>query len=244
MTTIGLLVALPGEKRTLTNARIKPGRFVHLNKNTLVCFSGIGPENATAGAVNLIKQGCNVLISWGCAAAIQPDLQSGDLVIPENLLSATGESWDIDNQWRRTLIHRLSGNQIIHSGSITESLRLVETAAEKRALRNSTGATALDMESAAIARCAARHKIPAVAIRAIADSASMDLPKPVAIAMDKNGNVRLLPLLVAIARFPVSLPGLIQLGFSFRAAQRRLQHTARKLEYNFSAAANPHFSSE
>lgn len=239
MTTVGLLVALPGEKKTLTNARIKPGRFSRLNTNTLVCLSGVGPENAAAGAALLMQQGCKLLISWGCAAAIHPDLKPGDLVIPEKLVSASGETLNIDNQWRRLLLQRIGDEQSIHTGAVAESLTLVESAAEKRNVRCSTGAAALDMESAAIARSANKNKVPAIAIRAIADPASMNLPKPVANAIDIKGNVQLYRLLANIVRHPTSIPELIRLGFSFRAAQNRLQNTARGLDWSFSAIADP-----
>jgi adenosylhomocysteine nucleosidase len=233
VTSVGLIVALPGEKQTLTNARIKTGRFSRLNEHTLLCVSGIGPEKAAAGADKLIRAGCNALVSWGCAAAIGPQLKPGDLVVPGHVVSADGTVFAADPSWRKRLLDRLAGYLTIHTGSIAESATIVAAAADKRALRNQTGAIALDMESAGIAKMAARYHLPFVIIRAIADPASMDLPKPVTIAVDQNGDVRLPLLLALLIRYPNSIPDLIRLGICFRAAQRGLQRTARRLEYDF-----------
>ncbi|MCI0655341.1 MAG: phosphorylase [Methylococcaceae bacterium] len=233
MTSVGLVVALPGEKRTLTKARILPGRFSRLNDKTLILLSGIGPDKAAAGAEILIGQGCNALLSWGCAAALEPELKPGDLIIPEKILCANAEAFNTGHEWRGKLLDRLADHQTIHTGPITESRTLVGTAADKLALRNQTGAIALDMESAAIARLAARQNLPFVTIRAIADPASMDLPKPVATAVNQNGDLKFSLLLALIARNPGSIPGLVQLAICFRAAQRRLRLTAFRLEYDF-----------
>ncbi|MGH8557179.1 MAG: phosphorylase [Methylococcales bacterium] len=233
MTSVGLVVALPGEKRTLTKARIQPGHFTRLNGNTLIVLSGIGPDRAAEGAAILIRQGCNALLSWGCSAALKPDLKPGDLIIPEKVLCANGETIHTDHEWRGKLLERLFDRQTIHSGPITESRTLVGTAVEKQTLRNQTGAIALDMESAAIARLAARQNLPFVAIRAIADPATMDLPKPVAIAANQNADPGLALLLPLITRYPGSIPALVRLGICFRAAQRGLRLTAAILEYDF-----------
>ncbi|MGH8548104.1 MAG: phosphorylase [Methylococcales bacterium] len=233
MNSVGLVVALPGEQRTLTSVRLKTGAWSRLNASTLICLAGVGPDRAAAAAAGLVGQGCKALVSWGCAAAISTELKAGDLIIPEQVLSASGEAFDTDREWRGRLLDRLPDRQAIHTGTITESRTLVAAAAEKRAIRNRTGAIALDMESVAIARIAAEKSLPFVTIRAIADPASMDLPKPVFLALKQNGDLNLPLLLALIARYPSSIPGLIQLGICFRAAQRRLRLIARGLEYDF-----------
>jgi adenosylhomocysteine nucleosidase len=233
VTPVGLVVALPGELRTLTKERIKTGRWLRLNENTLTCLSGVGPGKAAAAASGLIEQGCNALVSWGCAAAISAELKAGDLIVPERVLSATGEAFETDCEWRSDVLERLADRKGVHAGAITEARTLVATAADKRSLRNQTGAVALDMESAAIARIAARQNIPFMTIRAVADPACMDLPKPVAIALNPDGDVRLALLLALTACNPGSIPGLVRLGLCFRAAQHRLRLSARQLENDF-----------
>lgn len=228
-----MIVALPGEQRTLMNARIDTGRLARLNESTLLCLSGVGAENAAAAADSLIERGCNALLSWGCAAGIGPGLKPGDLIIPEQVHCANGKILHTDRNWRARLLDRLADRQVVHHGAIAEAQSLVGTAADKRSLRYRTGAIALDMESAATASVAARRNVPFVAIRAIADPATRDLPTPVLLSLTPNGDLRL-PLLVAlVARYPHSIPGLIRLGIDFRSAQRSLRSSAQRLQFHF-----------
>lgn len=239
ITKVGLLVALPDERKTLTNARIKSGRFSHLNENTMICLSGVGPENASAAAISLIEQGCDALVSWGCAAALRPELRPGDLLVPEQLLSASGDSMNTDTVWRTRILERLENGPEIYPGSITESSSLVASTYEKKRLAARTTAAALDMESAAIVRTAIRHKVPAIVIRAIADTADMDLPKPVSLSLDNKGNIRLPLLIAGLIWKPSSIPGIARLARAFRCATRTLEYTARELHYDFSPALRP-----
>lgn len=233
MSQIGLVIALPGELRTLGGARMRPGQILQLNSKTLVALSGIGLSQATRAAQLLIQKGSNALLSWGCAAALDAKLRPGDLVIPEQVLCADGSSFDTDRNWRCELIERLSSQPGIYRGAITESPTLVEQVAAKKALHERSRAIALDMESAATARVAASHRIPFVAIRAIADPADMALPAPVALSMDSEGTVNVLKLLGFVLRFPASIGAMVALSRSFRAAQERLRSTAAILEHDF-----------
>lgn len=233
MSLVGLIVALPAEKSTLTKARIRSGHFSRLNDKTLLSLSGIGPDKARRAAEILVEQGSNALLSWGCAAALDPRLQAGDLVIPEKVSCAQGESLRTDSGWRTKVLDGLADHASIHEGAIMESRTLVANAADKKTLHERIGAIALDMESAAIARVAVRHRLPFLAVRAIADRADMDLPKPVANAMDRNGDLNMPLLLALIFAYPNSLPALLRLGRCFRAARRSLRSVALRLEYDF-----------
>ena len=233
MTSVALLVALPGEARSLTNARIESGRFLQLNEKTWLCQTGVGPQNASRAAEGLLQHNCGALISWGCAAAIAPDLKPGDLILPEFVIDASGTRFPVDPAWHQRLVQHLRSDFDLSTGPITESLNLVQSAREKQALHARTRATALDMESAALARFAAHRQLPFVTIRAIADPHKMDLPKPVAAAVDGQGEIRLSRLLIELARHPGSLPELIRLGVYFRSAQRELSRCARALQFDF-----------
>ncbi|MGR9107427.1 MAG: phosphorylase family protein [Gammaproteobacteria bacterium] len=239
MISVGLIVALPAEQHSLTRARIRSGRFSRLNENTLLCLSGIGPENAAAGAARLVEQGCEALLSWGCAGAIATELRPGDLIIPERVLGVTGETFATHCEWRTRLTARLGDHFRIHDGALRESQSIVASAADKRSLHEQSGALAVDMESAAIARLAFRKNLPFVTIRAIVDPADMDLPEAVSASVNPDGELRLPVLLAKIARQPASIFGLIRLGHYFRAARRSLQQCALHLEYNFSPDTSP-----
>lgn len=226
----GIIVALPEELGTLTRKKIAPGSCSNLSAGIMVACAGAGIDNAGSAAGTLIERGCSRLLSWGCAAALEADLRPGDLLLPEVLIAENRERLPVDAHWHRMTMQLLDHDCQPVTRSLCESSRLVATSAAKRTLRESHGCCAVDMESAAIARTAARHGVPFLVIRSIADPAEMDLPRAIGHALDEQGRVRMGRLLRFITRHPQEIPGLIKLGRHFHAATHKLVHIARDLE--------------
>lgn len=234
----GLVVALPQELDTLTTKKVVKGQSVLLSKNLLLAYSGAGADNAENAANLLIQQGATRLISWGCAAALSPNLQSGDLVLADTVITHDGEHIELDHSYHKQLksvLEKLSVESktrfALHQGALLESKDLVAKSSDKQQRYQQTRAVALDMESVAVAKVAAQHNIPFLAIRAIADPVSMDLPEAVSIALNSQGDVELLKLLKYLVTHPKELTGLITLGQQFSAAKRTLKTVASALEH-------------
>jgi adenosylhomocysteine nucleosidase len=110
--------------------------------------------------------------------------------------------------------------------------RVVSDPRDRAELAGRTGAAAVDMESAAVARAAAEAGLPCVAIRAIADGADDDLPRGIESLVTRDGRTRfrgLWPLLLE----PSQIPLLLRLGRRSAAAcrvLRRLSGILVKLE--------------
>lgn len=205
-----------------------------------ICSSPIrvrGRKNAQTAANLLIKQGATRLISWGCAAALSPGLSSGDLVLADTVISAEGENIALDNIWYKqvkTVLEKLSLEckpSTLRSGDLLESKVLVAKSTEKQQLYQQTRAVALDMESVSIAKVARKQGIPFLAIRAIANPVSMDLPNAVSYALNAKGDVQLIKLLKFLLTHPNELSGLIALGKQFSAAKSTLKTVASALEH-------------
>lgn len=223
----GIVVALPEELATLTSQKLAQGEYVHMAKNILLGFAGAGPTNAERATRRLIDQGANCLISWGCAAALAPQLKPGDLVVPDQVLSEQ-QVFDTDKQWLQHLRH-LSQSIPTVSGALAESRRIVAASTEKQRIHQDTGALALDMESAAIVKVAQQANLPCLVIRAIADPVTMDLPQAVVYALNDQGRVELSKLLRFLLAHPWEIPALIKLGLHFNAAQTSLKKVAKQL---------------
>ena len=233
----GLVVALPQELDTLTTKKVVKGQSVLLSKNLLLAYSGAGADNAENAANLLIQQGATHLISWGCAAALSPNLQSGDLVLADTVIAHDGEHIELDRSYHKQLksvLEKLSVESktrfALHQGALLESKDLVAKSSDKQQRYQQTRAVALDMESAAVAKVAKQHNIPFLAIRAIADPVSMDLPEAVSYALNSKGDVELAKLLKYLVKHPKELTGLITLGQQFSAAKRTLKTVASALE--------------
>jgi adenosylhomocysteine nucleosidase len=226
MSLLGIVVALPEELPTLALKTIPP----QVLNSVLVICSGAGADNARKAAEILVSQGATRLISWGCAAALSPELKSGDLTLADALLDAQHVQITIDSAWHTEVKNSLSKSLSVHTGILLESLEIVALSSEKKQLHEKTHAIVLDMESVAVAKVAQEKNLPFLAIRAIADPVTMDLPKAVAHAMNNEGKVVLRRLLNYLLFHPSELVGLIKLGLHFSAAKKTLKQAATQLD--------------
>lgn len=233
---LGIVVSLPRELRSLTRQRIPVGTWRALSGNTLVAVSGIGREPAYAAGEVLIAQGVTALLSWGCAAALDDSVRPGCLILPERIIGANGEIHRVNTEWHQRLCRALRSKHPVRTEPLVESDAIVKSAAEKRALAAQTNAAATDMESAAQARLAKDYGLPFMAIRAIVDTPSTDMPENVLKALDPQGNVNLWKLLSgSTAKDWIKI---VRLGIQFNAAQRTLKRT-RKLVLDLSLIDPP-----
>lgn len=240
----GIIVALPEELSTLTSTKIDKGHCVFISDTLVVACSGTGTNNARASAELLIMKGAARLISWGCAAGLSASVKPGDLIVADHLIDADASKIAVNPEWRRytvNILQQQAGENpgFVVGGSLAESKMLIETSHEKKQLHSLTGAVALDMESAAIARIAGNHNLGFLSIRAIADPVTMNLPKAIAYSMNDQGDIMLSKLLLFLALHPLELSGLIQLGQHFNKAKRSLKKVAGLLEPIISFDGSP-----
>ena len=183
-----------------------------------------------AGLV-LVSQGATALLSWGYAAALDDRLNAGSLILPERIIGANGEIHKVSAEWHQPPISNFDSQHTVRTDALVESNAIVKTSAEKRALAKQTDAVATDMESAAQARLAQDYGLPFIAIRAIIDTPSTDIPENILEALDPEGNINLWKLLSSTV--PADWIKIVRLGIQFNAAQRTLKRT-RKLVLDLS----------
>ncbi len=225
----GIVVALPEELSTLTSRKLAQGECVSFSDDILIAYAGAGPLNSGNAARLLIAKGADRLISWGCAAALEPQLRPGNLVIADQIFFDQ-QIFDTDKRWSHKLRSRLSEKLPVTSGNLATKSRIIASSIDKQTIHKDSGAIALDMESGAIAKAAIQADIPCLVLRAIADPASMDLPQAVVQALNSQGQVELGKLLMFLMIHPWELPGLIRLGLHFNAAQKTLKTIAKHLD--------------
>jgi adenosylhomocysteine nucleosidase len=193
-----------------------------------VLVSGAGPENARRAAERLLESGVGGLVSWGCAAALHPTLRPGSLLLPRRIVGSDGAAFHTDQDWRDRVGKALGDANIPFDGDdLADSRDIVATEEGKQHLALRTGAHAVDMESAAIARVALARSLPFLVIRAVADPAGMAVPSAVLRATGTDGRVDLLRLFAALVTRPGELPALIRLGLHFNAAIDTLRRAYR-----------------
>jgi adenosylhomocysteine nucleosidase len=234
---LGIIVAMAVECRCLTRKKIPEGGLLALDDGILIGLAGVGPKAAERNAALLIQQGATALLSWGCAAALQPGLKPGDLVLPTRIIGTDGQILETETAWRERLAYKLEPHLPVFQGALAESARIVSDAAEKQAIFAANSAIALDMESAATARIAQAQHRPFLALRSIIDPADINLPPSIAMAFDENGMLRVPRMLSRALLNPADFLDIIRLGRHFDAAMKTLAKVAAiTRETQFSAS--------
>jgi hopanoid-associated phosphorylase len=178
------------------------------------------PTEAERHARELAKAGVSMLVSFGIAGGVDPDLKPGDLVVANQVITASGAFAALPD------CATALGARV---GSIYGDTELMPDASYKCAVRAWTGALAVDMESGVVAAVAAEAGIPFVAVRAIADTAAEGLPPAALVPLDMAGRPRLAAVLASVAMQPSQIPGLIRVARETQAAMRTLDRAARIL---------------
>jgi adenosylhomocysteine nucleosidase len=112
---------------------------------------------------------------------------------------------------------------IVSGEGILSMDRVVVTVEEKRALREKTGAAAVEMEAAAVAKKAAEWGVPFRSIRVVSDAALEDMPLDFNEYRDAEGRFsRTRIALAALARPFTRVPALLRLDRNSRIAARSL----------------------
>jgi adenosylhomocysteine nucleosidase len=226
---LGIVVSLPQELKRLTRQPIPMGTWRAITDSTLVALSGIGAERAHKAGTVLVSHGAKALLSWGCAAALNDRISPGCLIIPERIIGASGETYRVNSDWHRRLYKAVERKHPVCTEALVESDAVIKTGTEKQALAKRTQAVATDMESAALARLAQEHGIPFMALRAIVDTVSTDIPENVLKSLDLHGNISTWKLLVSSYCVPGDWIKIVQLGIQFSAAQRTLKKTRKQV---------------
>lgn len=156
----------------------------------------------------------DAVTSVGLAGALVDDLSPGDWIVDCN-----------DDAWRAALLAALPNAR---AGRIMGSDAPVATARAKAALYAATGAVAVDMESHAAARVAARHKLPFAAIRVISDRADARLPAAALAGMRADGGIATGAVIGALMRSPGQLPSLLRTAREAAAGFRALSRDGRR----------------
>jgi adenosylhomocysteine nucleosidase len=169
---------------------------------------GVGGGTA-AGAVRaaraLIAAGATGLISFGLAGGLAPDLPAGAVIVPNRVITLGGAVWRADP----ALSARFGGASDAVCLAVDEP---ATTADGKRRLFEQTGASLVDMESAAAAAAAEAACLPFAVVRAICDPAWRDLPPAALVALDASGGIAVGRLLRSILANPGQMGALIALG--------------------------------
>jgi len=209
-------------------ARIAAGPGVEV-----VC-SGCDPKRLRLLLGDLAPTRYRGVISFGVSGALDPALQPGDTVVATEIKSDS-DAWPVASAFAQAVTGRLRGNGSAATWATLAGVNApVIEAPGKAALRDRTGAAAVDMESHVAASFGAAEGLPVCALRVISDPADRNLPPLAMHALKANGRVDLPAIFGSLAGNPKQIPLLIQAGRDARIAFAALRRVRGLLELGLS----------
>ncbi|HSB43344.1 MAG TPA: hypothetical protein VLK28_16010 [Methylomirabilota bacterium] len=173
-----------------------------------------------------------LVISSGVCGGLAPDLQVGELVLPESVLGPDGERLNVTpTLYRRAT--ELAGSA--RGGLLATSREVVATVEAKAALFAHTGAVAVDMESAPILAHAAGAGCPTLVVRGVSDTAAESLPPELIALVTPAGKLHAGRALA----LPLTRPGLVPRALAVRQATRRALAAVARLLAALAASGRP-----
>jgi adenosylhomocysteine nucleosidase len=172
-----------------------------------------------------VERGGSGIISIGIAGGLAPGLAPGDWVIASGVV-ADGARIPTDDRWSQRLLQALPGAVYADISGVDAP---VVAEADKRALHQSAGTVAVDMESHIAAKIAAKHGVPFAACRVIIDPAERTLPPAALVGMRADGRPDVFAVIGSLIRQPRQLFALLRVVADARAARSALFDGRRQL---------------
>lgn len=180
-----------------------------------ILITGMGEKNAGRAVESALAKCCpTFVLTCGFAGGLNPEFRVGTVVY--------------EAEREPALVEVLAKAGAV-AGSFCTSARVASTRGLKRALRERTGADAVDMESRIIRRICAQHGVRSATVRVISDSAEQDLPLDFNTLLTANLEISYLQLARALVRAPQRVPALLRFRRETRLAARHLGEALRDL---------------
>ena len=132
-----------------------------------------------------------LVISAGVCGGLDPKVKRGTVVLPETVIGIRGERCGVTVVQHRRYVEAFERWGIpFAEGMLATAAEVVASPDAKAALREATGAVAVDMESELILRAASEAACPALVLRGVSDDASDGLPLELLSLVTRDGRLR------------------------------------------------------
>jgi nucleoside phosphorylase len=207
------VVKLLGLQRTGKQGKLPVYTGRSSDADVVLTGTGIGPALAHAATERMLTGSAfDRVIVCGIAGGLAPASLVGDLIVPQEVYDgATGE------RFRCTPVDGVTPKGVIRMGDGDD----YELGDADVARLVAEGVTAVDMETAAIARVCDQHNVPWIAFRVISDMAGdASLGSDVLGLVDEFGKPKAWPSIKYLVTHPRQIPLMMRVGRDASAAAR------------------------
>ena len=195
-------------------------------RDVLLVQAGIGRERARQAVIAAAGTfGAHAVWSLGFAGGLVDTLRPGDLVCPSVVLDdgePTSAPMAFDASHAAVCAALRRARLPVDSGALITVEAPLRTPDAKRAAHRRSGAVAVEMEAAGVARAAQALGIPWAALKVVVDAAGDPLPASLARCTSPGGDLRWRGLLAGVREGRRFWQPLLQLGRASRVAGRNL----------------------
>ncbi|MBW4056881.1 MAG: phosphorylase [Proteobacteria bacterium] len=214
-------------------ARLKAFRSHACGHDVILLESGMGFDNAARATEAVIREERpDLLISVGFCGGIDPELQTGDVVVAKHMVIVAGEGVEevpvLFSAAGQTFVARQAGTRVF-SGMFASTPVIMSKTRLAGLLPAKSPFPVVEMESAAIAIIAVENRIPLLALRAVSDPAGEELGFSLDEFCDARMRIRPHRVLLTILRKPRIIPQLIRLARNSRVAAHSLTAAMEQL---------------
>ena len=196
-------------------------------------WAGGDPTRLRAILGGWMQPKCRAVVSIGIAGGLDPMLVPGDVIVATGV-AAPDRRYRVSPDLAHRLATRLSDYpKLVVLANLAGVDAAVTSPAAKTALRNATGAVAVDIESHVAAAFAAAHRLPFAAVRIVCDPATRSLPHLVAKALRPDGEISLLSVLCGLLARPTQVAALTRVASDFAEGLRALRRCRELLGLGF-----------
>lgn len=182
-----------------------------------VVQSGMGFARARRATQALIEAHSPVwVVSAGFSGGMRPEMKIGEIVMANSIVDAHGHELAVDLQMAA------EPEKGIHVGRIVTADNVVRLVRDKEALAEKHDAIAVDTESLAVAQVCRETKTRFLAVRALSDDMSADLPPEVLSVIASTGTMRLGAAVGSLIKRPGSIKEMWHLRENAHRAADRL----------------------
>jgi adenosylhomocysteine nucleosidase len=190
-----------------------------------VVLTGAGPKPAASAIAQAIQAGpdhIDFCISSGLAGALRPQYRVGQVLAAREVRSGSIEPAPRGDTLpsSEALLSFASECGATPVEKFHTAGRVIGRADEKKHLGET--ADAVEMESFVILGEARRRGVPAIAVRAISDSADEDMPFDMTGIFTEEGRISMPLVLAQMAKHPQSITAVMKLGQSAKTAATEL----------------------
>lgn len=196
-----------------------------------ILIVGIGRANAEKSICEFLsKNSPELVFTCGFAGGLNAGLKIGDVIFETPLTPSLSPQ-----NGERVSARAGEGltEKLLAAGAKPAKFfcadRIATTVAEKKLLREQTGADVVEMESAAIHAVCAERGIPCVTLRVISDTADEDLPLDFNALAKPDKSIDFGKLAWAIAKSPGKIPQLMALQKKTKFAAEKLADVLAKV---------------